>query len=255
MASPNPTSSIVYFLCLTLAYSIFKYYSKSQKTMMIWTIIYFLVLIIGQFIINYNLAYEICGNQQFGMALQQTLIPWILVFGLLNLLLLAFPSWLDPFSNTIGYLFALLTGVNNYLKSILKDRKTLNLGPNQAEMITAINNVYDDKSLLINSMTMRNLPLWWDSMKKGGLLKSGVGEEQFVKLEEYVKMKTIISEYIWFALTGCLVTSISYNSMLNSGCKESVEEMEKRHNEYIENEKKIQDAQKQKEQMVYKTYE
>jgi len=255
MASPNPTSSIIFFLCLTLAYSIFKYYSKSQKTIMIWTIIYFLVLIIGQFFINYSLANEICGNEQFGMALQQTLIPWIFVFGLLNLLLFAFPSWLDPFSNTIGYLFASLTGVNGFLKSILKDRKTLNLGPNQSEMITAINNVYDDKSLLINSMNMTNLPLWWDSMKKGGLLKSGVGEEQFVQLEKYVKMKSIISEYIWFALTGSLVTSISYNSMVNNGCTESAEEMEKRHNEYVENEKKIQEAQGQKEQMVYKSYE
>ena len=68
-------------------------------------------------------------------------------------------------------------------------------------------------------------------------------------------MKSIISEYIWFALTGSLVTSISYNSMVNSGCTESAEEMEKRHNEYVENEQKIQEAQGQKEQMVYKSYE
>jgi len=53
------------------------------------------------------------------------------------------------------------------------------LGANQSEMISAINNVYDDKSLLINSMTLDNLPMWWQSMSKGGLLKSGVGESHF----------------------------------------------------------------------------
>ena len=68
-------------------------------------------------------------------------------------------------------------------------------------------------------------------------------------------MKQIIAEFIWYALTGVLVTSISYNSMLNSGCTQSVEEMEKRHDEYTDNEKKIQDAQSQKEQIVYKSYE
>jgi len=43
--------------------------------------------------------------------------------------------------------------------------------------------------------------------------------------------------------------------MVNSGCTQSAEEMEKRHNEYVENEQKIQEAQGQKEQMVYKSYE
>jgi len=255
MAAADPTASIVFFLALTLAYSIFKYYTKSPKTMQIWTIIYFLVLIVVQFFINVGLSNEICGSEQYTLALKQTVIPWVFVFGLLNILLMTFPNWLNPFSNTIGYLFAYITGVNGFLKEILKDRKTLDLGPKQAEIITAINNVYDDKSLLINSITSSNLILWWESMKNGGLLKQGVGTEQFVKLEQYIKMKTIISEYIWFALTGMLVTSISYNSIVNSGCSESAEEMAKRHDEYVDNEKKIQDAQSQKEQIIYKSYE
>lgn len=255
MAAVDPTASILFFLALTLAYSILKYYTKSSKTMQIWTIIYFLVLIVVQFFINVGLTDEICGFVEYGTALQQTVIPWVFVFGLLNILLMAFPNWLNPFSNTIGYLFASLTGVNGFLKSILKDRNTLNLGPKQADIISAINNVYDNKSLLINSITITNAPLWWESMKKGGLLKSGVGDEQFVKLEQYVKMKQIIAEFIWYALTGVLVTSISYNSMLNSGCTQSVEEMQKRHDEYTDNEKKMQDAQSQKEQIVYKSYE
>ena len=257
MAAANPSTSIIFFLILTLAYSIFKYYAKSSSMLKMWTIIYFLILIVVQFFINLGLTNEICGFSQYDVAFKTTIIPWLLIFGTLNILLMAFPSWLGPFSNTIGYLFTYITGINGFFKSILKDRKTLNLGPNQADMMTAINNVYDDKSLLINSMTKENLPLWWENMSKGGLLQTGVGNKHYDELMGYVKMKTEISEFIWYALTGTLVTSVSYNYILNSGCTQSVAEMEKRHDEYVEQEKKMADTQQNKEdnKMVYKTYE
>ena len=257
MASADPTASIIFFLRLTRAYSIFKYYTKSPSMLKIWTGIYFLVLIIVQFFINLGLTNEICGTTQYWAALRETLIPWVLIFGLLHILLMVFPSWLNPFSNTIGYFFALLTGVNSFLKSILKDRTNVNVGPNEKEMITALNNVYEDKGLLINSMTLENISVWWESMNKGGLLKSGVGNEQFIQLENFVKMKTIIAEFIWYVLTGVLVTSISYNSIVNSGCTQSAKEMEERYEEYQQNENKMKEAQSQKQnqQVVYKSFE
>ena len=46
MAAANPSSSIVFFLVLTLVYFVFKYYTKSESTLKMWTIIYFLVLIV-----------------------------------------------------------------------------------------------------------------------------------------------------------------------------------------------------------------
>jgi septin family protein len=164
---------------------------------------------------------------------------------------------LSPFSNTVGYFFAYVTGVNSLFKSILKDRKTLNLGPKQADMLTAINNVYEDKSLLINSMTLTNLPLWWENMSKGGLLKQGANNTHYKDLMGFIKLKTEIAEFMWYALTGVLVTSVSYNSIVNSGCSQSVEEMEKRHDEYLEKEKQINDDKQKKSdsQIVYKTYE
>ncbi len=257
MASADPTASIIFFLILTLAYSIFKYYTKSPSMIKIWTGIYFLVLIIVQFFINLGLTNEICGFTQYNTALTTTLVPWLFIFGLLNLFLMEFPSWLSPFSNTIGYLFAYITGVNEFFKSIIKDRKTLDLGPQKAEMITAINNVYEDKSLIINSMTMDNLSEWWETMKKGGLLKSGVGQQHYDELMKYIKMKTEIAEFMWYALTGTLVTSVSYNYILNSGCTQSVAEMEKRHDEFVQQEQEMAEAQQKKQdgQMIYKTYE
>ena len=257
MAAANPTTSIIFFLLLTLGYFIFKYYTKSPSTVKTITMVYFLVLIIAQFLINLGLTNEICGFTQPGTAIKVTLLPWLFIFGTINLLLMLFPYWLSPFSNTIGYLFAYITGVDTFFKSILADKKSATIGAGNADMVSALNNVYEDKSLLINSMTPSNLTEWWSVMKKGGLLKSGVGDAQFDELSGYVKMKTEIAEFMWYALTGVLTTSISYNAILNAGCEQSVKEMEKRHAKYLEQESNIAKAKQQKEgsQMVYKSYE
>lgn len=257
MAAANPTLSIIIFLLLTLCYFIFKYYTKTPTTIKYVTLGYFLVLILVQFFINLGLTNEICGFSQPSTALKVTILPWLLIFGTVSLLLTLFPNWLSPFSNTIGYLFAYITGVDTFFKSILSDKKSMNQGSDNTDMVAAIKNVYEDKSLLINSMTTSNLTEWWSVMKKGGLLKSGVGDTQFDELSGYVKMKTEIAEFVWYALTGVLTTSVSYNAILNSGCEQSVKEMEKRHAKYLEQETKMAKAKQQKEgtQMVYKSYE
>ena len=94
-------------------------------------------------------------------------------------------------------------------------------------------------------------------MKDGGLFKQGVGQEHYNELMGYIKMKSGVSEFIWYALTGILTSSISFNYILNSGCTQSAEEMEKRHQQYLEQEKKIAKSkqEKQKNQVIYKSYE
>lgn len=69
-------------------------------------------------------------------------------------------------------------------------------------------------------------------------------------------MKDGIAEFIWFVLTGGLVTSMSYNYIVNSGCTQSASEMKKRHDEYVEKEKKISETKKDdNNEMVYKSFE
>ena len=76
-------------------------------------------------------------------------------------------------------------------------------------------------------------------------------------MSKYILLKNNISEFTWFVLTGGLVTSASYNYILNSGCQQSVSEMKKRHTEYVEKDKKISENAKKggSKQMVYKGYE
>jgi hypothetical protein len=253
----NPTSSILFFLLLTLGYFIAKYYVDSP----ILSGIYVLILILVQFFINLSLTTEICGEYQYGVALTTTIIPWMFIFGTMAITLMFLPNWLSPFSNTIGYLFTYVTGVNSFLMDILKNPKDIKTGKGPVNSITdALEKIYTDKSLLINSITLNNITEWWDNMSKMGILKPGLGDtssESFKKLKNFIKLKTNVAEFIWYTLTGILVTSVSYNYILNTGCTQSAAEMEKRHNEYLEQEKKLATTKKtqDKNQIIYKTYE
>ena len=45
------------------------------------------------------------------------------------------------------------------------------------------------------------------------------------QLKSIVKSKYITAEYIWYMLAGTLVTSISYNYLVNIGCDNSAKKM------------------------------
>ena len=66
--------------------------------------------------------------------------------------------------------------------------------------------------------------LFAEGVKDNALLKT--------KLLNHVRAKNITAEYIWYLLTGWLVTSSSYNYLINSRCELSVNEKMKRDNNY-----------------------
>ena len=82
--------------------------------------------------------------------------------------------------------------------------------------------------------------------------------ENFTKLFNMIRLKDLVSEYLWFALTGALVCSISYNYIQNTGCARSVEEMKKTHDDYLKQEQEIAEhktAQEKNPTTVYKSFE
>jgi len=72
------------------------------------------------------------------------------------------------------------------------------------------------------------------------------------KLRNMVRLKDLVAQYIWYMLTGVLVTSVGYNYTVNVGCQQSVQEMQKRHDQYEENiAKEQEDNTNAKPQRVY----
>ncbi len=144
-----------------------------------------------------------------------------------------FPGWLSPFSNTFGYAIALMAGLNDTFADIIEPNpKGIKLKPDESILQQALAHIYSDKSLLINEITVDNFDYFWDSMK--GVFKQSAYENDTFKNNLYsmVVLKNTVSMCIWYILTGILITSISYNYIINSGCKASAAEMQERHVQY-----------------------
>ena len=115
----NSTGAMTFYFIFTSIYYMLNYYlinkdkyknhsdseaiaSKSYRNTMLFGA-YVLIIIIGQFFINLNLTAQMCHKAQGYQTLTITVVPWMVIFGVFNLLLSFFPGWLKPFSNTFGY--------------------------------------------------------------------------------------------------------------------------------------------------------
>ena len=100
---------------------------------------------------------------------------------------------------------------------------------------------------MINDVDARGVPIYerpkfkkaWDKLVEGKIIKkqyaSGKSENSdsmINRLYFFVQMKFTIAEYIWNLLTGFLVTSVSYNYIINAGCAKSPKEMKERYDQY-----------------------
>jgi len=252
---PNPTISIVIFLILTISYFVIKHILQikdfSPTYILILLATYIGSLIISELVININLTNSICGSNQWDTAFLVTAIPWVLIFGLLNILLQIFPGWLIPFSNTFGYGVVKLGGINKLLNDILKPKNE----NNNKLLASALEDIYSDRSLLINKISIDNFEnFWYDASKDGLLNQNAISFKN--QLRNSIYLKTNIAEFIWYLLAGLLTTSASYNFIINSACKHSVKEMQSRHDAYeqqINIEKSAEDT--APERRVYSTFE
>ena len=239
-STPNPTSAILWFFIITSVFFTIKYFIGGEKNdpdkskQNIFMGIYILLIIIGEYFINLNLTKTMCGTNQWGTAIIVTIIPWVIIFGILNVMLIIFPGWLTPFSNTFGYGIARLAGLNNLINEIFEVKTSDTSSKQMKEMQEALAHIYSNKSLLINEITQSNFDNFWNKMSvvfKKGVVNNSILKE---KLRDMVRLKDLVAQYIWYMLTGILVTSVGYNYTVNVGCQQSVQEMQKRHNEYEE---------------------
>jgi hypothetical protein len=216
----DPVVSIYVYTGITLVYFILKYLMPEKESMLF--IIYFILVLASQFALNISLAKQMCNSpSNVGTAALATFIPWLFIFGILNLLLNIFPGWLSAFSNTIGYAVASVAGV----ASLFTDQ-LLNIGkPPSKDAFKVIQNVTNDPSTIINTINDENVEQFWNKSIDVSFfnafpqVKPGVEPPpQFIQLKNFIRLKNIVSYFIWYLLTGILITSISYNYMLSVPC-------------------------------------
>lgn len=219
----DPATSIFVYTGITLVYFIFKYLMPERESVLF--IIYFILVLASQFGLNIYLAKQMCSSpSNVGTAFIATFIPWMFIFGLLNLLLNVFPGWLSAFSNTIGYAIASVAGVASLFTNQL-----LNMGnPPNKDALKVIQNITNDPSTIFNTLNDDNVVKFWNKSIEVRLFNNSLKpvvdpnssdvSPLFTQLKNFIRLKNIVSYFIWYLLTGVLITSISYNYMLSVPC-------------------------------------
>ena len=251
----NPSSSILIFTVITILIFIPLQYAscgdKFKKN--IFFIIYLLSNIIIQFIVNLGITKTMCGSNQWRIALMTTLFPWMIIFGVLFMILLVFKGWLVPFSNTFGYGITKLLGSEQLLKDILKDKISEQSVGNSKELAKFISDSLSDPSLILNQFNSDydKFNELWNIMKKGGLFKTGVTPDMKERLYRFVCLKDIISESMWYLLTGILTITASTNYIVSKGCNGDVKQMQERHADFERQLEKDGKISKKDEERIY----
>jgi len=238
----NMIFSSVLFTTITLIYAIVKYFvtkDQKQQNAKLYLAIYLVLVLVSQFFINLSATNNICGTNQPVVAVMTTIFPWTFIFGSLFVLLMVFPGWKVPFSNTFGYLVAKLSGIQKVFSNILLPESSNK----------ALAQVYEDNSLIINEITPSNFENFWNNFSKSRFLNKGADKFKN-QLYNLVNMKDIVSETVWYLLTGNVVLSVTENHLSNIKCKRSVEQLKEQHEEWEKNNNKTEKKEERKTYFV-----
>ena len=244
------------FTGMTLAYSIIKYFirNSSKNTIRLSLVIYGLLTIIVQFILLGFLTKSTTGSFNWGAAALHGLIPWVVLFGSIIAVLFFFPGWKAPFSNTFGYLITLMLGVKAIFHSILKPSNEIKNNP---KLSKAMEEIYSDESMMINTFTPENFDTKINEYKgimKNELKNASPSDIAFSGLKKMVYVKDITSEFLWLILSGLLIVSMSSMQVISSDPIPSSDAIDEKQMKYSEElaKKAKENADKKSKETVYK---
>jgi hypothetical protein len=195
-------------------------------------------MLLLQFTTNLANAKEKCGGTpQIVPAINYTIMPNLFIFGGLLMVMMFFPGWKAPFSNTLGYLFVMFLGIKGVFKNVLKNPYNNKL----------LNMVYSDPSIMINEMTPENFELFITKMgSPSNSILSADYKKYIPDLYNLVVLKDSIAEFLWYMFTGYLVIQNSNSYIMSIKCKRSPDELEAKLANILDNPKKEKKKQKWK---------
>lgn len=249
MIEVSPNFAIGYYVTILLGYLIYKTLSVSTTgggdqevvTPVIGSM-FIAGILIGEFMISIGMIKTVCGFEQWGFGALVTFVPWILITGLIKFILMIRPGWLTPFSNTIGYfLSSAIFGLTTAFRELLKPKNleppttgaAAPVAPNgdAKDVAKALQQIYDDDSLLINQFTPDNVEETIRKFSSVGLMytsaeyakndpsKSVLYNKYVDAIKKAVWFKLFVSEFMWLLMAGILTISVTFNYIVNYGCK------------------------------------
>jgi len=196
-----------------------------------YMLIYFLFVLVGQLVTNILTVITKCGSSSFKnlmLALVFTIVPWTLIFGVMILLLLIYPSMKKGFADVVGYLF--ISGkAHQYINQIIELDKTIaNKFTGKPEIfinvLTPLN--FND---YFNDLTRKNVP----EPTAGNILEDGAIETIKDSLFKLIVNKDNIGEIMWIIYTGLLLIAIVQYYITNNSCSNDKLTLQDNYKKYI----------------------
>ena len=218
------------------------YYTQNMKSLAF----YLGVIVFTQLVLNIGYLMAKCGgslDKNIGAAAVFTIIPWILIFGVMIAVLIIFPGFKTAFSDVIGYFFV-SGGANDIFGSILmgtdlnemiEQTSDVNKKNELTKAAEAIVKICGNKSILINQMNPDNFIDIWTTLEP--LMIPGLDQNKKIdfqtQLLNLVSLKENIGEALWYIYTAILISSIVYYNLATRGCVKSVDQIKAEHDAFI----------------------
>ena len=110
----------------------------------------------------------------------------------------------------------------------------------QGEISKAVLNIYNDPSIFLNQFnndSEEDFKTKWTKSKELFLPYTEIGTGKYIEFRNMVKLKDLVAQFVWYMLAGILVTSRSYNYIINQPCTLSPDIADKIASDYANNNK------------------
>jgi len=229
--------------------------------------IYFLLILIIQFIVNATIITTKCGGsvtENLGASGVLTFVPWTLIFGVVIIVILAYPGFKTAFSDVVGYFYVansanqILTEllVNTKINDEMTNEQLSSLSKKQLEKAAdMIIKICGNTSILINQIVPSNFIEYWNLlrplMKDKYKMDGPLVDEKRNELFELVVTRDNVGEAMWFIYSGLLVCSIVQLKISTRSCNTNPKQIAKNYQEYLAKQEAIDKKNKQATSTVY----
>jgi hypothetical protein len=217
-------------------YSAFGGIQAVAMTDVLQFVIFFITVFICQIVeTTGNLNIQCTDNESnnFMLAFIYCFGPWVFIFLVMVITLIALPLIKKAFSDVLGYAFVRASMVNIFSKILYSGSEM----KNQIERMTpgnekqkledaaeAIMKIVGNNSVFVNQMEPHTFESMWDVLKP--LMKPGNYTDERQHMFNLVVLRDIVGEFCWYLLTGLLVCSVVGYNVSAKGCKKSVTQIQ-----------------------------
>jgi hypothetical protein len=249
-------NSLLFIIGTLLYYYIKQYQTKETLDVNPYTNlgIYCLMTLIVQYLCNVYTTKQKCGGafaDNIGGVFIITIIPWIFIFGLMIVTIIAFPSFKSVFADVIGYLYVssnstkvitellINRDINDSLESMDREKKK-----EYEDVSDLILKICGNTGVLINQIVPENFNEYWKMLQplmktkyKGSGEKSSETIELKQKLKDLVVTRDNVGEFMWYVYTGILVTLFVQLKLSSKKCSTDLKTMESNYQTFLESQK------------------